>query len=223
MKLDIFTSTVSDGSMKSKDGDQSVAQTNRTNFLQKNGLSPENTTLHTLSYGGDDYCRYLELTDELKGDGILRDSTVDADAVVVTKPEHAVLLPLGDCVGAVIHDTYQNIVMVSHLGRQNLEQHGGTKCVKHLVDKYGVNPNNLTAWLSPAAGKDNYPMEAFDGRGLQDVAMEQLLNAGIPPTSISITKDDTTTDVNYFSHSEFLKGHRPEDGRFCIVAIMHED
>jgi len=206
--------------MKSLDGDQEAARKNRVAFLQNNHIHPDDTTLHTLSYGGDNYCRYQTLDDNSKGDGILRGSTIDADAVVVTNPNHAVLLPLGDCIGAVIHDLSKNILMVSHLGRHNLVQHGGAQCIQYLVDNFDVNPNDLTFWLSPAAGKENYPLHAFDNRSLHDAATEQLLAAGVSPDNITASPIDSSTDLNYFSHSQFLKGNRDNDGRFAVVAML---
>jgi copper oxidase (laccase) domain-containing protein len=220
MNLTYFCSDTSDGSMKSLNSDQSAARHNRVTFLEKNGIDPTTTTLHTLSYGGENYCRYITLDVSNKGDGIVRDSTIDADAVVVTEPNHAVLLPLADCIGAVIHDPTQNILMMSHLGRHNLEQFGGTKCIEYLVANHSVNPADLTVWLSPAAGKENYPLYAFDNRSLHDEATEQLITAGVAKENITPSPIDSSTNPNYFSHSQFLKGNRDTDGRFAIIAVL---
>lgn len=217
--LHIYTSTVGDGTMKTIDGDSETARQNRCSFAEKSDINPADTTLHTLGYDTTDFCRYTKLEIADKGDGMLRESTINADAVVVTQPGHAVLLPLADCVGAVIHDIAQNILMVSHLGRHSLEQHGGSKSIKHLVETYGSNPISLKVWLSPAAGRGNYPLEAFEGRSLQEVAMNQIMNMGISPDNIQLSPIDTTLDPTYYSHSEFLKGHRDTDGRFCILAM----
>lgn len=220
MKLRIFTSTVNDGSMKSLDGDYETARSKRIAFLQKCKLEPRDSTLHTLSYGGDDYCRYRTIASIDKGDGIMRDSTIDADAVTVTESGHAILLPLADCIGAVIYDQDKQVLMVSHLGRHNLEQSGGTKCINYLANRHGVNPSAVTVWLSPSAGKENYPLYAFNGRGLSDVATEQLIAAGVLSSNISRSPIDSSSDSQYFSHSQYLKGNHDIDGRFGIVAIM---
>ena len=122
-----------------------------------------------------------------------------------------------------MHDPIKDILMVSHLGRQNLEQLAGTKCIQYLADQYQVNPQDLTVWLSPAAGKENYPLYTFDNRSLHDVATEQLLTSGILKENVSVSPIDVTVDQNYFSHSQFLKGNRTTDGRFAIVAMMRPD
>lgn len=220
MGIFFTASTQNDGSMKTPYGDQTTIRQHRIAFLEKNNINPADTTLHTLTYEGDDYCRYITLGDDAKGDGIVRDATINADAVVVTNTNHALMLPLADCVGAVIHDPTKKILMLAHLGRHSLEQHGGTRCIKYLVDNHGVNPSNLTVWLSPAAGKDSYPLHAFDERGMREVAIEQLMNGGVAPENIDASLIDTTLDPTYYSHSEFLQGRRDEDGRFAIVAVM---
>jgi copper oxidase (laccase) domain-containing protein len=82
------------------------------------------------------------------------------------------------------------------------------------------DPNDIDVWLSAAAGKTNYPLHDFDGRSLHVVALEQLVNAGVPAINIEIDSTDTTTDERLFSHSEFLKGNRLVDGRQAVVAMM---
>jgi hypothetical protein len=223
MILKIFTSNRSDGSMGSgqkrgyiKD-DQS-----RTTFLKKNGINPANTTLNRIKYEGDNYRRYFTLDDSDRGDGITRESTIVSDALVVTKPNHAIFLLLADCIGAVLYDSAKNILMVSHLGRRHLEQNGGVESVKYLVKKHGIDPKDLKAWLSPAAGQGSYPLFAFGGRSLHDVAVEQLRSAGVLLENIEVSTIDTTQDENYYSHSQFLKGKQVDDGRFAVVAVTRE-
>lgn len=110
--------------------------------------------------------------------------------------------------------------MVSHLGRHNLEQFGGTKSVEYLISMHDCDPQKLAVWLSPAADKDSYPLYAFDNRSLHDVATEQLVEGGILPENITASPIDVATDKHYFSHSQFLKGNRETDGRHAVVAVL---
>jgi hypothetical protein len=55
---------------------------------------------------------------------------------------------------------------------------------------------------------------------LKEVVFEQLRNAGIASTNITDNPADTTRDDRYFSHSEFLKGNKPTDGRHAIVVML---
>jgi hypothetical protein len=221
MPLKIFTSNRSDGSMKlAHNSDFKIASQTRTGFLLKNDIQPETTTLVGVRYEGNDYCRYITIGEEYKGDGIVRQSTIVSDALVVTHPNHALFLPLADCVGAVLYDPTKNMLMVSHLGRHNLEQNGGTHSVEFLAKQHNVNPKDVVVWLSPAAGKTNYPLFAFNNRSLHEIATEQLINAGILSENIDISPIDSSLDKNYYSHSQFLKGQQDDDGRFGIVAIL---
>lgn len=206
--------------MKSPDLDYESTLPLRRAFLHEHGIEPTDTTLLNITYETNDFCRYETLVTDDQGDGITRDSSIEADALVVTEPNHAILLPLADCVGAVIHDPIENILMVSHLGRHSLQQLGGTNCIDYLVAHHDVDPRELTVWLSPAAGAGNYPMFAFENRSLHEVVAEQLVAAGVLRKNITASPIDSSTDHNYFSHSQFLKGVRDSDGRFAIVAVM---
>lgn len=216
----IAVSTVADGSMKSTDGSFASVLPARTAFLQRNNIDPTEAVLVHLTYDGDEYTRFVVADEDLSGDGITRVPSIVADALITTTPDLALFLPLADCIGAVIHDTAQDVLMLSHLGRHNLEQHGGTRSIEYLVEHFDSNPADIEVWLSPAAGGENYPLHAFNNRSMQSVATEQLVAAGILPEHIVHSPIDVTQDENYFSHSEFLKGNRDNDGRFAVVAKL---
>lgn len=219
--LKIFTSTVTDGSMKPLDATDIAATTERRlTYLNNQGVSPDATTCVRLVYEGDNYCRYQSIDTAYMGDGITRDSSLVVDALVVTELGHALFLPLADCVGAVFHDATKDILMLSHLGRHNLEQDGGRRSVEYLVARHGVNPADLTVWLSPAADAQSYPLFSFAHRSLQEVAAQQIATAGVPVEAIAASPIDVASDTHYYSHSQFLKGNRATDGRFAVVAVM---
>lgn len=220
MSLSIAISTARDGSMKNPGAPQADVLPARTAFLQKNGIQPEDTTLVHLTYDSNDFCRYHTVTDAAQSDGITSEPTIIADALVVTEPHHALFIPLADCIAAIIHDPMRSIMMLSHLGRQNLEQAGGTKCIEYLVCEHGVDASHLTVWLSPAAGKESYPLFAFDNKSLHEVATEQLTAAGVKREHITASPIDVATNHDYFSHSQFLAGKRDTDGRHAVVAVM---
>jgi copper oxidase (laccase) domain-containing protein len=219
--LKICVSTVEDGNMKSiHDGDINGANESRKKFLIKNSINPQNTTLVQLKYEGDDYRRYFAVNDSYKGDGIVRESTIVSDALVASVNNHALFLPLADCIGVVLYDPTKNVLMLSHSGRHNLEQLGGVASVNYLVDNFNIDPASLKVWLSPAAGKNAYPLFAFDNRSMHDVAVEQFNNAGVLSKNVEVSPVDSAMDANYYSHSQFLKGNRSSDGRFAVVACL---
>ncbi|MEP7204729.1 MAG: laccase domain-containing protein [Candidatus Saccharibacteria bacterium] len=221
MNVSIATSTVADGSMlTASDPANTTIIDNRARWLTSQGIAMNDATRVKISYQTTDYCRYFEVTDSQKGDGMFDEGTTAADALVTRFSHHALFLPLADCVGAAIYDPAMHILMLSHLGRHSLEQNGGLESVNYLVNRYGCDASRLKVWLTPAPGRKNYPLFAFDNRAFKDVVLSQLRAAGIRADNISDDSSDTTTDLRYFSHSQYLKGNRPEDGRYAIVASM---
>lgn len=223
MGLTVAISTVPSGNMY--DSNDTANQTiidNRIDFLTMHDISIQDVTRVPISYDSDDYCRYREVTDHDKGAGMFDGAVVSADALVTRGRNHALFLPLADCVGAVIYDPCQNILMVSHLGRHSIEQNGGYNSVQFMVDSYGCAPDKLLVWLTPAPDSQTYPMLSFGNRSLKDVTLKQLKSAGILSGNINDNSADTVTDPSYYSHSEYLRGNQAEDGRYAIVAVMND-
>jgi copper oxidase (laccase) domain-containing protein len=224
MKVVVAVSKVRDGNMHIRtDKSNADVIANRIKFLKKNGIDIHQTTRISTVYEGDDYCRYHEVTSRQQGDGMFDENVVTSDALVTKEANHALFLPVADCVGAVIFDPAKNILMLSHLGRHAIERNGGYKSVRYLVDNYGCKPDNLLVWLSPAPGSDSYPLYSFNNRSLKDIIFEQFESAGVSIDHITNDPADTSKNSDYFSHSEFLKGNRTKDGRFAFVAVMLPD
>ena len=177
MNIIVSTSTVSDGNMsngKNKVDEKIIA--NRSAFLVKNGIRINQTTKVYIVYTGNNYCRYHEISNKHLGHGMFFENNIDpADALVTRDINHALFLPIADCVGVVIYDPTKNILMVSHIGRHSLEQNGGYKSVKFLADQYKCNPKELLIWLTPAPGSDAYPLFAFNGQSIKEIIFHQLI------------------------------------------------
>lgn len=218
MKLRVELSTVSDGSMSG--GDVVAARQSRRQFLTAKGMSPEQAVLVWLKYEGNDYCRYRTVDMALAGEGMTYPAREVSDAVFTDVSGLTLFLPLADCIGAVLYDRNRYILGLSHLGRHNLEQLGGRRSVEYMTKQFGTDPQDVEVWLSPAAGGDNYPLYAFDGRSLQEVAVEQLMEAGVSRAAITTDGMDTTTHESLFSHSEYLKGRQDSDGRHAVAAML---
>lgn len=213
-------STVSDGNMAFSIDCSDDVINSRKKFLDKNGININETTLVRVSYNTKDFCKYKKVTSEHKSKGMFENNIFEADALVTCDTNHALFLPLADCVGAAIFDIKKQILMLSHLGRHSIEQNGGYKSIKYLVENFDCNPRDIEIYLSPAPGKENYPMFAFNNRSIKEVVIDQFLAAGIIEKNIYNNPIDNTLDSRYFSHSEFLKNKRDHDGRYAIVAMM---
>jgi copper oxidase (laccase) domain-containing protein len=216
-------SSLTDGNMKFDIGDTETVIKNRAAFLKKTGIDPLSTTLVALTYDTDDFTKYRIVTHDDKAVGVLNRRNIEhADALVATTPHHALLLPLADCVGVILYDTRHRILMVSHLGRHSVEMEGAKKSVMYLKDQFASQSADIKVWLSPAVGKDTYPLNKFDGKSLHEVILSQLYDAGISGDNIEVSSVNTATSEHYFSHSEYLKNPAAPNGRFAIVAEMRE-
>lgn len=214
-------SSKKDGNLKFGLGDDKVALANRKAFLEKAGVAIEDTSLIAITYDTTDFTKYRIVTDDEKMRGMVQSKAAQhADALVVTKPHHALFLPLADCAGVILFDPEHRVLMVSHLGRHSVEQNGAHKSVRYLMEHYQTNPQKILVWISPSVGKATYPLEAFEGKGLQEVITTQFQAAGALRHNIETSSVDTAHDENYYSHSQFLKGNDTEAGRFAIVAMM---
>ncbi len=217
----VAISTVANGSMYNRHDPLDIAViNNRRIFLSGLGIELDQTTRVKTVYEGDDYCRYHEVTLAEGGNGMQDDEVIVADGLVTREPGHALILPVAECVGAVFYDPDQQILMLSHLGRHSLEHRGGIRSVEFLVQHYNVDPSQVKVWLTPAPGKDVYPIWALNNKGMKEVTFEQLAAAGIAFENIIDNPADSTKDLNYYSYSEFLKGNRDEDGDHMMVAMM---
>jgi copper oxidase (laccase) domain-containing protein len=220
-KVFVTVSTVANGSMYNRhDPTDAEIIRNRTDFLKQHGITLNQTSRLRFVFGGEDYCRYHILSQSEKGAGMRDDDIAAADAIVTTDPDHALALPIADCVGATLYDPDHGVLMLTHLGRHSLEQNGGRRSVEFLTTHFQTNPARLHVWLTPAPNKDAYPIWALNNQGMKEAALEQLHDAGVVDKHITDNSADTVTDRNFFSYSEFLKGNRDVDGDHMMVAMM---
>ena len=208
----VGVSSVADGSMK--DGEDLLAPDavrSRETFLAKLAMDPAQVAIFYADFTTDDYCQYAEAKPGLMP---------GLDGVSTTKAGRPILLPLADCVGTVLYDPAHHALMVAHLGRHSTEQFGGAKVVEYMAAHYNSRPSDLLVWLGPSPNSMDYPLHAFDNRSFTDVLIGQLTSAGVLPSRIEVSPIDTTTNANYFSHSQYLRGLQPTDSRYAIAAIL---
>lgn len=205
--------------MKRSGADEAMVDENRRIFLEKRGLSPEKSVLVQLDYNSSDFCRYDVISEIAAGEGIIREGRI-ADGLATTSKDLALFLPLADCIGVVLYDPEHAALMLTHLGRHNLEQNGGQKSMEFMCAEFGTDPSKLEVFFSPSAGRENYPVFSFEGKSLAEIAVTQLTAGGVAQSAVELSPIDTTRDDHYFSHSEFLKNHRKTDGRFAIAVWL---
>ena len=198
--------------------EQEVAQ-NREKFLRKFSSTPEASVLVQINYDSDNFCRYAVVNEASAGEGIVWSGRT-ADALATKQKGLALFLPLADCGGVVLFDPKNQALMLSHLGRHSLEQNGALESVEFMQQQFGSNPNDLIVAISPVAARETYPLYAFENRGIDEVIINQLTMAGVNTERITPPSSYTTSDPNFYSHSEFLAGRQKDDGRFAMVAML---
>lgn len=224
MKVLVAVSDKSDGDMSIASSDLKSAYDAQYAFLKRYAISRDQTTRINLSYDTNNFCRYAIVDDASKGQGMYPSNDLPFfDGLVTTQPNHALFLLLADCVGAVIYDPDNKILMLSHLGRHSLEQDGFVQSVEFLKARFRSKPTNLKVWLSPAAGKEAYPMYNLGNKGLKEVIFEQIDRSGVMITNVKDNQSETTSDPNYFSHTMYVNGQQDTDGRQVMIAMMFED
>ncbi|MDR3072642.1 MAG: laccase domain-containing protein [Clostridiales Family XIII bacterium] len=212
----IFLTDKADGNMKNPKLDRWVTPSineNRLTLFSAAGLTEEDIALIKVDYSRDDFAVYRWI--EEKSDALVDiqvQNLVPSDGLATRCSGVGIFLPLADCMGAVIYDTKENILMVVHSGRHNLEQEGLSKAVQFL-QRFGSRSENLIVWLSPSAGRGNYPVLSMGNRSLEEIGRAQLMEAGV--TEIFSENIDTTMDERYFSHSS-----GDTEARFAILAIL---
>ncbi|MDR0591173.1 MAG: laccase domain-containing protein [Candidatus Nomurabacteria bacterium] len=223
-KVVIGLSTVTDGDMRlaEKTGDALLAvRANIANFLHRTGFSLEGTALVLMRYDKDDFTQYQVIDGAWAGKGMtLAEAVPAADGLATTARDLGLFLPLADCLGVVLYDPEHQALMVSHLGRHNLLQNGATRSVEFMTKQFSSKPERLQIWLSPAGGKENFPIWARDNKGLRELALEQFAAASVNSKNITSDETDTTISHDYFSHSQSLKTGEGLNKRFAIVARL---
>lgn len=214
-------SSLSDGNMRFGRGDDELTGKNRANFFKKLAIEPNSTHVVTVDYETEDFARYRVVSSESPTDPLHSNPTSEpSDALVAKESGVGLFLPLGDCAGIIIYDPINHVLMVSHVGRHSAEIDGARTSVEYLVQHANSSPSDLLVWASPAVGQASYPIHAKNGRGLHEIISDQLLDSGVKQESIEVSPIDTAVCPDYFSHSEFKRGNRSDDGRFAIVAML---
>src|SRR5688572_31735933 len=96
-------SSINDGNMKFGVDSHSDVAGSRRRFLESVGIDPSDVTLVKVTYETDDFTKYRTVSRHDKNIGMESDDVAEfTDALVVDQPNHALFLPLADCVGAIL-------------------------------------------------------------------------------------------------------------------------
>jgi copper oxidase (laccase) domain-containing protein len=198
-RVRVAVSDKSDGNMRAFSNEDALI--NQTKVAQALDLDAEQMMRIRSGYDRADFTRYV-IDPDIKAYGLTGGESVpESDGILINEFGVGILLPLADCLGVVLYEPESNKLMLVHAGRHNLEQNGLFQAAQLMIGQ-GLNPENIWAWFSPAAGRQNYQIFNLENQGLVEAATEQLLLAGIKLENIEDMNIDTTVDAGYFSHSQ---------------------
>lgn len=216
-RVEVGISDINDGKMRFFDGNENEIMGNQAKLGELIGL--ENTRIARIRtiYGGrDSFTDYREITEENLPEYSINNSESVipvTDGLVMKCHGVGMLLPLADCLGAVVFDERQKIFGVLHAGRHNIEQYGPRKYIEFLKENYECKPEDIKIYCSPYAV--NYQIDILQGMTMSEAAMKQFLEAGVLPENVIDDRINTVTDENYPSNSA-----GDIDKRFAIVAKL---
>jgi len=153
------------------------------------------------------------------------DTVVDADSQPTKSPGDAIIalesnaviaVGVADCPAVLLYDPATGARAAVHSGWRGTEKNIVTKTVSKLTRGYGVEPQNLWAWISPAAQQRSYEVEKdvaclFDGKYLQQkndvkslldvqrAVYDQLIECGLTEKHIERNTQDTITGERFHS------------------------
>jgi copper oxidase (laccase) domain-containing protein len=211
----IGISEVSDGNMRFFGGDETEIIKNQKRLSAE--INAKKIARLKVVYNRDSYTNYLEINEENVEEFSIEKSENDIptyDGLVTREPDIAFLLPLADCLGAVIYDPEKKIFGLLHAGRQNIEQEGPKSFIEFIKKQYGSNPKNIKIYYSPYAL--DYRINKLENKTISNAATEQLLASGILKENIIDSKTNTLNDERFPSHSSGDTSYR-----FAIVAKMN--
>lgn len=222
-KVTVRVSNVDDGTMsfRSLPDDHHRVRENRENFIVANGGETATTALVYVTYGHARTYDEYKLAEAVNS-GLLSGVDDVADGLATSSVSQGLFLPVADCCPAILYDVKHHAIMLSHLGRHSVEKFGVTASLEFMKAQFATQPRDVLAWLGPAVGSETYPIFARGNQSLKELITTDLKASGVPSRNIEISAVDTAKNVQYFSHSEYQKGHRASDGRFAVFARMND-
>lgn len=203
---------------------------NRRDFCAAAGVAYDDTVYQRIMYSDGASYDVIREVDERAATRYKDD--VHADALITDQLGVALFLPIADCVPTVIYDRTRRVLALAHLGRHSTYANLARKLIEYMTT-HGSRPDNLTVWMGPHAGKQNYKLQWFDRESdrewqgffekkrdgiyldLAGYNKAQFVKTGVLEVNIHVSSADTVTNPQYFSHSM-----GETSGRIAVVAMM---
>jgi polyphenol oxidase len=228
------TSTVSDGNMDFRFGDEESVILNRTRFLEKHGILYEDHIAMRCNHG--DIINLVTSFNAEVGAHTQEEQT-ESEVLITQEKELALMLFTADCQPTSFYDPVTETIALLHVSRKTLTDGLSQKVVKVLGETYGTLPENLLVSIGPSIQKESYAyplpleeehdtligfIEEQDGMAHIDLVgahIKQLAELGIPLANINASTEDTAGS-EYFSHYKAQKEGKEDQGRMATILML---
>jgi YfiH family protein len=159
------------------------------------------------------------------------------DALVTTEYGITLMSLTADCLPIVLYDKATHTIALVHCSWKNTSEKFVRKVLKHLHDKYHVDPSEVQAIIGPSIRQESYGFEDLNqkndsvwqpflkqksGKYHIDVVgynVAQMVDSGVLDKNIQDCGIDTYTNTSYFSHRRSQEKGDSE-GRMATVVMM---
>lgn len=151
------------------------------------------------------------------------ESSVASSALITSSPKHNLLIRPADCIPIVLYGENNRtpVLALIHGGRRDLDKDIIRKTLNLILQQYGLQPKELSAYFGPAIKKQSYilPRNVLDslshpnwsrcvvakgknsvGVDINGFAKSELMHMGLIQSNIHISTIDTATNPAYYSH-----------------------
>lgn len=228
-------STVNDGNMSYRFGDQASVDTNRKQWLSSYDLKPDDFAGIRVQTSDT----IIVADEKHKGLGMhTLEDAVECDAMISSQPGMGLFLMIADCLPILIYDYNTSTIGIVHCGWQGTDLNLVQKTIEKMIQLYDSKPQDLFVQIGPGIKRDSYkfenPSQANDSRwhphlhkdseGMTAIDIlsfnqAQLLESGVKSENIIASDVDTATDTTYFSHYRSTKTGETE-GRIAAFIYL---
>lgn len=232
------TSTITDGNMSFRFGDDKTVVENRKRFLAKNNIDSQNHICMRCDHGEV----IIAINRDTNGVGAeSQEEMIEAEVLVTQEKGLALMLLTADCIPAVFYDPIEKVIALAHLNRKTIAHNLAQKTVSFLCKNFNSEPQNLHIHFGPHIDKGSYKfptpltqetptqllnfIEEKDSVAHIDLTsafINQLNEVGVLKNKITISDIDTAISSNHFSHykSQISKNH--PQGRLATIAQIRK-
>jgi hypothetical protein len=108
------------------------------------------------------------MLEQVHGDSIIhvvakpsedRPAVAEADGFITAIPDICLVIRTADCVPVFIYDHKEKILGAVHSGWKGTYLNISGRCVRDMIEYYGCNPENISAFILPSIGPQSYEVK----------------------------------------------------------------